>query len=371
MGANLHIAGITPSSSIRILADTGYAAMLPDCDNLQNEIQRRFGKWVARLARFSSVRGVLGWWIGRKYDFLVTVSHWQGGRWLVFLTAWLGGSRRRKIILLEFISCPERLLNRMAYSVWLPLIFRPAIRRTMLAAQVMTAAEPGYYSKLFGIPASLFHVIPLPLIDDNTQDRAYSASEDTVLSSGRAACDWETLFHAAQGANWNLCVICSKHDRKHVDSLNRDRRAIVLSEVSPEEHARMMARAAVYVLPLRHRPISIGQLRMRNAISAGTPIVCTRVEGLSGYAVHQRTASLIDEGDEAALRREVDKLLYDLEWRRTLATRAREFASTRTAACFSGTINDFVCRVVTDTRAKAPSLVLAPNAIKPSRKIEP
>ncbi len=337
--------------------------MLPDCDSLQNEIQRRFGRWVARLARFSSVRGVLGWWIAREYDFVVTVSHWPGGRWLVFLTAWLGGSRRRKMILLEFISCPERLINRLMFIVWFPLIFRPAIRRTMVAAQVMAAAEPEYYSKIFGVPASLFHLIPLPLIEDKAQDRSYGASDNVVFASGRGACDWETLFRAAEGANWNLYVICSKHDRKRVDRLNRDGRASVRSEVSPAEHAQTMATAAVYVLPLRQRPISCGQLRMRNAISAGTPIVCTRVDGLSDYAIHHQTASVVDEGDHAALRREVDKLLCDPEWRRTLATRARELASTRTAAWFSGAINEFVSRAATNAYTEATSLPSAQNTV--------
>lgn len=365
MESNSHIGDV----NTRILADTGYAAMLKGCDSLQNEIQRRFGAWGVRLANVSFVRGVLGWWIGREYDFIVTVSHWPGGRWLVFLTAWLSGRRRRKIILIEFISCPERFLNRLAFAFWLPLIFRPAVRRTIVAAHVMAAAETEYYAKLFHIPASVFHLIPLPLIDDNTQDRVHSEAEKMVLSSGRAACDWETLFKAAQGTAWNLCVICSKHDRKLVDRLNKQGHAVVLSEVAVAEHVRIMANAAVYVLPLRERPISIGQLRVRNAISAGTPIVCTRVRGLSGYAVDQCTASVIDQGDSAALRREVDKLLNDLEWRRTLAARARQFAKTRTAASFSDAINDFVHRASSGIYANPQMSV--PNPISSRREFEP
>jgi glycosyltransferase involved in cell wall biosynthesis len=338
--------------------------MLPDCDSLQDEIQRRFGARVARFARFSMVRGVLGWWIAREYDFVVTVNHWPGGRWLIFLTAWLGGTRRCKIILLEFISSPERRLKQLAYSIWLPLVFRPAIRRTMVAAQVMAASEPEYYSKMFSVPAPLFHFIPLPLIDDKVQDRSYDSLDDVVFASGRAACDWETLFRAAEGATWDLRVICSKQDRERVDRLNRNGRVSVRSEVSTLEHARMMANAAVYVLALRQRPISCGQIRMRNAISAGTPIVCSRVDALSSYAIHNQTASIVDVGDYAVLRREVDKLLSDPEWRRTLAARARDFARTRTASCFAGAINEFVNRVATNAFAEATShLTSAQNTI--------
>lgn len=364
-GTDVQITPAIPSRRIRILADTGYSSMLSDCDCLQDEIQRRFGKWTARIARFSSIRGMLAWWIAREYDFVVTVSHWPGGRWLVFLTAWLAGRRRRKIILLEFISCPERLINRLLFTVWFPLVFRPAIRRTMVAAQVMAAAEPDYYSNIFGLPPRLFHLIPLPLIEDKVQDPGYHASNDVVFASGRAALDWETLFRAAEGAKWNLWVVSSKHDRKRVDRLNRDGRANVRSEIPTAEHAQMMEKAAVYVLPLRQRPISCGQLRMRNAISAGIPIVCTRVDGLRGYAIDDQTAAVVDEGDSAALRREIDKLLFDPEWRRTLATRARELARTRTAAWFSTAINEFVHRVATSACDQTTSLTPAQSTMVP------
>lgn len=349
---------VTPSAPIRILADTGYAPMLSHCDKLQDQIQQRFGTRVARLAsRFSILRGTLGWWIGRSYDFIAIVNHWPGGRWLIFLTAWLGGKRRRKLILLEFISSPEERLKQLIYAVWMPVIFRPAIRRTMIAAQVMAAMEPEYYSKMFRLPASMFHFIPLPLIEDNVQTGNYDRCNNMVFASGRAACDWETLVRAAEGSSWSLHIVCSKHDRKRVDQLNHNGRFHVKSEIPASEHSRMMAEAAVYVLALRPRPISTGQIRMRNAISAGTPIVCTRVEALIDYAIPDQTASIVEVGNYAALRDEVDKLLSDPERRRTLAMRAREFARTRTASWFAATLNDFVHRVATNAYANAASHV--------------
>src|SRR5579864_5857130 len=259
---------MNPSQKVRILVDTWYTAVLPECDSLENEIQRRFGRRIARLASsFSLIRGMLGWWIARDYDLVAMISGWPGTRWLIFLTAWLGGVRRRKFILLEFISCPERVLNQMVFSVWFPLIYRPAIRRSLVAAQVMCPIEPEYYSRLFGLPASLFHVIPLPLlIEERVQEGSYSESENMVFASARGIADWETLFRAAQGANWNLSVVCAKCDLKRVNRLNKDGLAKVQSLVSVAEHARMMAGAAVYVLPLPPRAVSCGQLRIRDAI---------------------------------------------------------------------------------------------------------
>src|SRR5262249_15448288 len=148
-----------------------------------DEIQRRFGSRVARWARLSLVRGVLTWWIARDYDFVASADRGPGSRWLVFLNAWLGGRRPRKIILLEFICCPERQLNQLIFSIWMPLIYRPSIRRTMVAAQVMCPAEPEYYSRLFGLPASLFHVIPVPLVPDRLEERTHRESDNLVFAS--------------------------------------------------------------------------------------------------------------------------------------------------------------------------------------------
>lgn len=337
--------------SFRVLADTGYAPMLSHCDILQTEIERKFGSGLGSLSRrFSVIRGVLAWWIARQYDFVVSVNHWPGTRWLIFLTAWLGWERRQKIILLEFINYPERPLSRLIFSVWMPLIFRPALRRVLVAAQVMSPVEPAYYSRQLGLPACLFHVVPLSLIEDKVADRDYAASNRVVFASGRGTTDWETLFRAAEGTNWELHVACSKHDRRRIDRLNKRRRAKVKSEIPAAEHARIMATSAVYVMPLRQRPISCGQLRLRNAISAGTPIVCTQSVGLVGYAIHNQTAIVVAPGDYLAVRHEVERLLADPALRQAQAARAREFAAARTASEFGRKIDQFVNLVVSEAR---------------------
>lgn len=350
---------MTASRPKEILADRPYSDFLPECDKLEDQVQRRFGKRLVRLARSSFIRGVLAWWIGRDYGFVAIQDRMPGARWLIFLTAWFGGRNRRKIILLEFITCPERRLNELKYAVFLPLIYRPAMRRVLAAAQVMCPVEPEYYSKLFGLPACLFHVIPLPLLADKPEERSYRESDNMVFASARGLTDWETLFRAAEGANWNLHVACPELDRKHVDRLNKDGRAVVQSSLPWAEHLRVLTAAAVYALPLAPRPVSCGQLRVHDAISAGTPIVCTRVVGLEGYAVPGQTASVVEVGDHVALRREIDKLLSDPELRRTAAMRARESARTRTRESYARAIRDFVHRVAEDPRGEAISGRLA------------
>lgn len=350
---------MTASRHKPILADRPYSDFLPECDKVEDQVQRRFGRRVVRLARFSFIRGILAWWIGRDYDFVAIQDRMPGARWLIFLTAWFGGRNRRKIILLEFITCPERRLNELKYAVFLPLIYRPAMRRTLAAAQVMCPVEPEYYSKLFGLAASLFHVIPLPLLADKVEERSYRESDNVVFASARGLTDWETLFRAAEGANWNLHVACPDLDRKRVDRLNKDGLAVVQSALPWAEHLQALAAAAVYALPLAPRPVSCGQLRVRDAISAGTPIVCTRVVGLESYAIPGQTASVVEVGDHVALRREIDNLLSDPELRRTVAMRAREFAGARTPAWYARAIREFVHRVAEDPKGEAISGRLA------------
>jgi len=362
---------MTESGQKRILADRPYSDFLPECDKLEDQVERRFGRRAVRLARFSFIRGALAWWIGRDYDFVAIQDRGPGSRWLIFLTAWFGGRNRRKIILLEFITCPERRLNELKYAIFLPLIYRPAMRRALAAAQVMCPAEPEYYSKLFGLPACLFHVIPLPLLADRLEERSYSESDNMVFASARGLTDWETLFRAAEGANWNLHVACPDIDRKRVDRLNKDVRAVVQSPLPWAEHLRVLAAAAVYALPLAARPVSCGQLRVHDAISAGTPIVCTQVVGLEGYAIPGQTASVVGTGDHVALRREIDKLLSDPQLRRTVAMRAREFARTRTRAWYARAIREFVQRIAEGAKGETVPGRLASPACAEATSLTP
>jgi glycosyltransferase involved in cell wall biosynthesis len=163
-----------------------------------------------------------------------------------------------------------------------------------------------------------------------------------VLASGRTACDWPTLFNAARGATWPLTIVCSAEERRTVDVLNRDGRATVLSEITPEEHRRLLASAEVYALALRERRASSGQVRLARAIEAGVPVVATRVQGLDGYLDAGTTALAVPVGDAAALRTAIDRLLDDAPLRDALRRKARAAVQHHTLDAYVARLRRFV-----------------------------
>jgi hypothetical protein len=343
MTGTAHSHYATNSPKVKVLADTHYAQYLREgCTTLNEEIQRRYPKWVGSVVKSAPcLRGVLAFWIGRRYDLIVTVNHHPGGVMILFLERWINPGKRR-VVLAEFMTAEGRRLHRLVYPIWFALIFRPAVRGGMRAAQVMTAAEPDYYGRKFGIPAARFRCIHFPLNIALAGPRRHEGTNGFVLASGRTACDWKTLFCAAQEAAWPLVVVCAKQDLPEVRRLNADGRATVLSEISEQQHSEWMRNAAVYALCLTNRPISSGQVRLRTAIIEGTPIVATSVKGLMGYAIDGKTSLMVAPGDFVGLRREIERLLNNPAGRQQLMQNARNFCAFNDRAFFGGLFRTFV-----------------------------
>jgi glycosyltransferase involved in cell wall biosynthesis len=146
---------------------------------------------------------------------------------------------------------------------------------------------------------------------------------DYVFSSGRASCDWPTLFAAARDQGWRLVVVCSRSDLALVQSLDEGVGARILSEISKDEHDRLLAGAAVCVVSLREDHKSSGQVRLGAAIELDVPVVASEVEGLKGYLRHGVNALAFPAGDSVSLRNQVARLLADAEARRALTASAR------------------------------------------------
>jgi glycosyltransferase involved in cell wall biosynthesis len=285
--------------------------------------RRRLG-WLIPLSRKIGVlRGVAGFLIGRSYELIVIAHHERGGLSLLFLQAFFG-SRPRRLMLVQFITQRGSGLKRLLYPIIFRLLFRPAVRRAMTLGLVLTPWEGEHYAAMFGVPAARFHFVPWPLNEGIARLPPAAVEAVGVVSSGRTACDWQTLFRAAEGRTWPLTVICGKRDLDLVQKLNRGGRGRVLCEISLEEHRKYVASAAVYVLSLTDKEISSGQIRMMHAISAGTPVVATKVRGLEGYCISGVTAAVVPPGDPIALRASIERLLDHPEEREQLRRAAFE-----------------------------------------------
>ena len=276
---------------------------------------------VRLAARLAPLRGLLLFRLARRARGVAITAAEPGATTLLLCEAWL--RRRRAVVLLEVIERrPQRPLNRLTYAAWTRLVVRPALRRAVAGAQVTSAADEQRLVAELGTSGAVVRRIdwarstgaPVP---------ATLGPRTGVLSSGRAWCDWETLFAAASGREWPLTVVCANSDRARVDALNHGGRARVLSEIPRPEHDRLLGQAAVYAIALRDDAPSAGHVRLMAATDAGTAVVATRVATLEGYLEDGVTARTVAPGRPAALREAIEALLDSPEERRRLTDAAR------------------------------------------------
>jgi glycosyltransferase involved in cell wall biosynthesis len=333
---------------MKILIDTNYAKLLAGLgtplDKVLNDHFRPYKRLLG--SRFAGpIRGFLLFWFGRKYDLVVTVCDAPGSWIFLFLQAWFNSDRRR-VILFEFIRRKPDGWRRLIYPIWFFAIAKPAIRRTMLLGQVMTNAERKQYAQMFDISIDRFRFVPWPLRAQDSQMPLFSESiSRMVLSSGRAVCDWNTLFCAAEGTDWDLTIVCSRRDLPHVERLIHDHQARVLSEIPFDEHQSLLEIAVVYVISVLEKDGSNAQVRLSNAVRAGVPVVATRIRGLEGYAVDGETALLVDPGDWQGMRNAINLLLGDSALRERLRNRAFERAGQWTWEQYLATLKSLVLNI--------------------------
>ncbi len=301
--------------------DVFFAAELPGAAvSLGDTISKRYPGWYARLAdRSGFARGLALFRLGRSHPVVGAVCDARGFWTFLFLEAWLGKHPPR-VVVFELIRRRPSGWRRALYPLWFRIIARPAMRRTLRAGQVLTAWEREKYAGIFAVPAERLEFIPWPLIhrDDELPPFDADPRQQMVLSSGRPACDWETLFEAAAGREWPLTVVCGKKDLRRLQELNRDGRARLLCDIPFEEHHALLKNASVYVISLMETDGSAGQVRLSNAVRAGAPVVATAIRGLAGYIADEETGLTVRPGDWREMRIAIESLLADAGKRKML-----------------------------------------------------
>lgn len=87
---------------------------------------------------------------------------------------------------------------------------------------------------------------------------------------------------------------------------------------------------------------SAGQVRIKNAIRLGIPIVATAVKGLEGYLFDKVNALLVPPEDHVGLRHAIEKLLANQDYRRSISQKAFELAVDQTREGYRVKIRKFV-----------------------------
>ena len=314
---------------MRVLAPDWHAAEIGGpCVSIERALAAHHGRLLLRAAAlFGPLRGFLIYRLSSGFDRVGLVQKSPGAATFAALEAWLG-RRRDRLVLLTFLprELPERLLRRLVFRAWAALIERPAVRRSMRVAHVLTAAERKRYAELYGLPEERFRVIPWAF-SRRGDPAGHDVSERVgVVSSGRAYCDWETLFAAARIGGWELTVVCSERDRQRVEALNHQGHARVACEISREEHDRLLRGCAVYALCVRDDGPSAGHVRLMAAVDAGLAVVASDVPGLHGYLEPDDTAIVVPPEDPKRLASAIESLLDHPARRVELTQRAAERA---------------------------------------------
>ena len=255
---------------------------------------------------------------------------------------------RARIVVLELI--PDRPARpgwrRTLKRMWFAMVERPIVRHGMTAGQTLSASERPEIARLYRLDPGRLEHVPYAFTRTAMAPSPAAVERSGVLSSGRAACDWETLFAAASGSDWPLTVVCGAEHLTRVEELNRDGRARVLNEISRDAHDELMRAAAVFAMPLIEDGLSAGQVRLMTATECGTPVVASRVRTLAGYVVEGETALLVEPGDPPALRAAIESLLTDAPARERLASAALEHGRERTYADYFADVGAMLARVL-------------------------
>jgi hypothetical protein len=315
---------------MRILAPDWHASMIgPRCSSIDRELEERLPAAIVAVARrIGPLRGVLLYLLARNADRVGVIKNAPGTITYLFCEAWLARGGDRAVVLTFLVRpLPRRRLRRTLYRAWFAAIERPAVRRAMRTGHVLTDWERERYAELYGVPRERFRLLPWARSETAGPLPEFIADPGRgVLSSGRASCDWETLFAAARGREWPLTVICAQRDLARVRALNSDRRARVLCDVPPEHHDRILASSAVFALCLSTDGPGAGHVRLMAAVERGVPVVASDVPALVGYVEDGETAALVPPGDPARLGQRIDELLSRPEERMALRERALERA---------------------------------------------
>ena len=199
-------------------------------------------------------------------------------------------------------------------------LFRLVSKRS-LGSLTNSSAEVGLIAQRFLLPETKLRFVPMYTTIEHPASG--DESDGSVVSIGRTSRDLDTLFAAARHVNAPFVVVAGKTDRM---PSNPPANVHVLREISLEESHRLLARAAVAVIPLLPAERSTGQVVLFEAMAMGKPVVATNAVGTVDYVRDGENGLLVEPNDPVALASAIRRLLDD-------PSRARQLASAALLDC--------------------------------------
>lgn len=157
--------------------------------------------------------------------------------------------------------------------------------------------------------------IDLPSVD-SVRDDGY------VFSGGRSNRDYQTLIEAVRSVDAPIHIAAQRFNLRNAETPPN---VIVHYNAFGEAFERLLAAAALVVIPLDRDDESSGQLVLLQAMALGKAIVVTENRGLADYCQPGKTVVVAPPHDPRALRERIVRLLANAKERARLGEAAREY----------------------------------------------
>ena len=306
------------------------------------------------------------WAEGIDYD-VIHAHYWLSG------VAGLELRERWGVPMVQMFHTLGKLKNSVAQG---PEELEPALRIAeesrivrnadrIVAANVVERAHLVWY---YGASAEAISVIPCGVDTELFQPMSQAAAKDLLELPPESALLYvgrlepikglETLLEAMAriGGSARLYIVGGDSDepsgphaarlRTRVAALGLDRRVRFLG-AQPQRRLRYFyAAAEATVMPSYYE--SFGMVALE-AMACGSPVVASRVGGLTTTVKDGVTGYLVPEGDAVALSERLERLLHDPETRARLGREATRWAADHRWPC----VAEAVCRLYSELRPQA------------------
>ena len=221
------------------------------------------------------------------------------------------GAAQARIVLMPFIFTgrQSQLMNRLRLYY-----YRIVMRRVSLAI-CHSAQEVGVYERLFAGCGTCFVFVrwgtDVPSASKIRASRGDPAGWDrpVVVAAGKSGRDYRMLAAATEGLPCQVVIVCN--DESVLAGVVERPGLTILRSSFGLDYLWQLLNADVVVVPLAATDISAGQMVFIQAMALGRPLVVTRLPAAADYLVDGETALLVPQGDVAAMREAIERLLSD------------------------------------------------------------
>ncbi len=365
MGVHVDVFTRSQNPAIRRVVDLGAGARVI---HLPAGPQAPMSREVVREHLAEFVEGVEAYRVAEGLDYdLVHGHYWLSGvAGLALREAW-------DVPLVQMFHTLGRLKNSVARSateVEPEIRIEEEERIVRLADRIVAAnvVERAHLAWHYGAPAHRVAVIPCgvdtelfrPMPQHEAKALLALPPEPTLLYVGRLQPikGLETLLEAMTALDGAARLVIvggdqdepenghAEHLRRRVDVLGLGARVSFLG-AQPQERLRLLYAAAdATVMPSYYE--SFGMVALE-AMACGSPVIASRVGGLTTTVRDGVTGFLVPEGDAGALAERMALLLEDVRRRARLGHEAQRWAAEHRWPC----VAEAVCRLYSELRAEA------------------